>query len=85
MLGQVFSRAAREQGDRGKPGGQVTEQHDRSGQRSCLVRIIDNRRQCAVEVEAQGRRIDVGGHSGSVLSNHHLMSFCHGWPSIVRR
>ena len=55
MLGQVIGRATREQGDRCKPGGQVTEQLNRSEQRFCLVRIIDNRRERAIEIETYGR------------------------------
>ena len=57
MLGQVISRATREQGDRGKPGGQLTEQLNRSGQWSGLIRIIDNRRKRAIEIETDGRYV----------------------------
>ena len=67
MLDQVISRAAREQGDRGKPRGQVAEQLNRSGQWSCLIRIIDNRRKRAIEIETDGRRVRMRCQSGGVL------------------
>ncbi|HEX5383248.1 MAG TPA: hypothetical protein VFW54_01290 [Propionibacteriaceae bacterium] len=52
MLGQIISRATRQQRDRGEPGSQLTEHLYHPGQRSCLVRIIDNWGQRAVEIEA---------------------------------
>jgi hypothetical protein len=57
VLGQVISRATREQRDRGKPGSEMTEQFNRSGQRSCLVRIIDNRCEGAVEIKTYSSRL----------------------------
>jgi hypothetical protein len=72
MLGQVISRATREQRDRCKPGGQVAEQFNRSGQRPCLVWIIDNWRERAIEIETHGRYVRHCCQSGSVLSQHRL-------------
>ena len=67
MLGQIISRATRQHRDRDELGSQLSKQLYRPGQRSCLVRIIDNRGQRAVEIEAQSGRLGLRGHSGSVL------------------
>jgi hypothetical protein len=50
----------------------VTEQLSRSGQRSCLVRIIDNRRKGAIEIQTYDRQVCPCCQSGSVVSQHRL-------------
>jgi hypothetical protein len=56
MLCQVVSRATREKGDSGKEGREFSEHFDAARQWPCLVRIIDNRRKCAVKIETEVRR-----------------------------
>src|SRR4030095_5410253 len=81
MLGQIISRATRQQRDRGEPGSQLTEHLYHPGQRSCLVRIIDNWGQRAVEIEAQSGRLGLRGHSGSVLGQYLVGCWRHDWWS----
>ena len=81
MAGQIVSRATRQQRDRGEPGSQLSKQLYRPGQRSCLVRIIDNWGQRAVEIEAQGGRLRLRRHSGSVLGQYLVGCWRHDWWS----
>jgi hypothetical protein len=83
MLGQVISGATREQSDRGKPGGEVTEQLNRSRQRSCLVRIIHNRRQRAVEIETDRSCLRLRRQPRSMLSQNRLTAVRHDLTPVA--
>ena len=82
MLGQIVSRATRQQRNRSKPGSQLTKQRRRPGQRSCLVRIIDDGGQRAVEIEAQSGRLRLRCHSGSVLGECRVSCCRHGGGQV---
>src|SRR4029450_8331290 len=81
MLGQIISRATRQQRDRGEPGSQLTEQLYHPGQRSCLVRIIDNWGQGAGEGGAYTRCLPLRGPSDSVLGQYLVGCWRHDWWS----
>jgi hypothetical protein len=67
VLGQKIGRAARNQRDGGKPVGQGLEQLDDTLERSGRLRVVHDRAEGAVEVQAQGDLAGPRGHPGGVL------------------
>ena len=67
MAGQVGGRAARDEGGGGVAVGQRPQQVDDPGQRPGRRRVLDDRGDGAVEVEADGHLGGPGGDGGGVL------------------